>query len=61
MSELTIQELMQLDPFQLTDQDFEKIVQYYRDQRHTYNTTGIAPRRKPVSKMPKIDLGGIKL
>jgi hypothetical protein len=52
----TITELFAIDPFQLSDQNIEQIIEYYRRQRQEFLANG-----KPPKEKPEIDLKSLGL
>lgn len=68
----SVQELMQRDPLLLSETDITAVIEHFRKSRHTFKTTGSAPRKaaaKPESAAAKkkaniaasLDLGDLKL
>ena len=67
---MSIAELMNRDPLQLTDQNLDQIIEYMRGQRHLFVNNPGAPAKPKAAKKPlterqealkNIDFGDLKL
>jgi hypothetical protein len=60
-SEVTLQELFDMDPLKLSDRDLDRIIEELRKDRARYITTGVGTKQGKTAKAKEVDQAAVDL